>query len=63
MEIKKRKVGRPRGINFEKELGIRIKNEDYEKLKTVCEATGLNMSYTIRMLIADYIHKFEAGRF
>ena len=60
----KKKRGRPKGTGkFESAFRLRLSEDDYTKLKSISEVTGLSISQTVRALISDYISHFDVKYF
>ena len=60
----KKKRGRPKGTGkFESAFRLRLRKDDYTKLKSISEVTGLSISQTVRTLISDYISHFDVKEF
>ena len=60
----KKKRGRPKGTGkFGSAFRLRLREDDYNKLKSISEVTGLSISQTVRTLISDYISHFDVKEF
>ena len=60
----KNKRGRPKGTGkFKSAFRLRLREDDYAKLKSISEVTGLSISQTVRTLISDYISHFDVKEF
>lgn len=60
----KKKRGRPKGTGkFDSAFRLRLREDDYTKLKSISEVTGLSISQTVRTLISDYISHFDVKEF
>jgi len=60
----KKKRGRPKGSGkFDSAFRLRLGEDDYTKLKSISEVTGLSISQTVRTLISDYISHFDVKEF
>lgn len=58
------KRGRPKGSGkFGSAFRLRLKENEYKKLKQISGLTGLSISQTVRELISDYISKFDVKEF
>lgn len=48
---------KPKPINFQTKLNIRIANEKFEKLKEIAKLNQISYSDIVRNLIDDYLNK------
>ena len=59
-----KKRGRPNGsAKFKSAFRPRLSEDDYTKLKSISEVTGLSISQTVRTLISNYISYFDVKKF
>ncbi len=42
-----------------KQLGVRVSQENYEKMTTICTKFNISYSELIRRAITEYLKKFE----